>query len=78
MRFVTKIYHSNIDSKYGYIHLDELSVKWSPEMTILTALIALVALLLRPEPFKLQVTNDAALMYTKEFYEYRILAQRWT
>ena len=71
MRFSTKTYHPNIDPREGDIHLDVLSKEWNPEMTILTALTALVDLLLKPEPLKLQVMNAAALMYRKDFYEYR-------
>ena len=71
MRIVTKVYHPNIDSEEGDISLDVLSEKWWPGMTILTALTALVDLLLIPEPFYTQEANAAALMYRKDFYEYR-------
>ena len=78
MRFSTTTYHPNIDPNEGDIHLDVLSKKWWPGMTILSALSALVALLLKPEPFKLQDANAAAILYKKNFHEYRILAESWT
>ena len=47
-------------------------------MTILTALTSLVALLINPEPFDLQDVNAVAIMFRKDFFQYRNLAQRWT
>ena len=40
-------------------------------MTIKSALTALVALLRTPEPLKLQVANAAAMLYKKDFFQYR-------
>ena len=71
MRFATKIWHSNIDSKEGYIYLDALLEDWNPHKTIQTALTSLVDLLLKPMPFHLQDTNAAAMMFKKDFFQYR-------
>ena len=49
VRFLTKIYHPNID-KLGRICLDILKDKWSPALQIRTVLISVQALLSAPHP----------------------------
>jgi len=49
VRFVTKIYHPNID-KLGRICLDILKEKWSPALQIRTVLLSIQALLSAPNP----------------------------
>jgi ubiquitin-conjugating enzyme E2 N len=49
VRFLTKIYHPNID-KLGRICLDILKDKWSPALMIRTVLISIQALLSAPNP----------------------------
>ena len=49
MRFLTKIYHPNID-KLGRICLDILKDKWSPALQIRTVLLSIQALLSSPNP----------------------------
>merc|ERR1719150_1199786 len=49
VRFLTKIYHPNID-KLGRICLDVLKDKWSPALQIRTVLLSIQALLSAPEP----------------------------
>ncbi|OAY85140.1 Ubiquitin-conjugating enzyme E2 36 [Ananas comosus] len=53
VRFLTKIYHPNIDkasSKLGRICLDILKDKWSPALQIRTVLLSIQALLSAPNP----------------------------
>ncbi|KAK9690452.1 hypothetical protein RND81_09G128500 [Saponaria officinalis] len=49
VRFLTKIYHPNID-KLGRICLDILKDKWSPALQIRTVLLSIKALLSSPNP----------------------------
>ena len=49
VRFLTKIYHPNID-KLGRICLDILKDKWSPALQIRTVLLSIQALLSSPNP----------------------------
>merc|ERR1711879_769710 len=50
MRFSTKVWHPNVSSANGAICLDILKNKWSPALTLKTALLSLQALLASPEP----------------------------
>lgn len=58
VRFVTKIYHPNID-KVGRICLDILKDKWSPALQIRTVLLSIQALLSAPNPDD-PLANDVA------------------
>ena len=78
IKFTTRICHTNIDSEKGDIELDVLAEKWKPQMTILSALTAIVALLLKPEPFKLQNPSAEAILYKKDYFEYQRKATLWT
>ena len=53
-RFLTKIYHPNID-KIGRICLDILKSKWTPALNISIALLSIQALLTAAEPTDPQV-----------------------
>ena len=77
VRFLTKIYHHNIDS-LGRICLDILKDKWSPALQIRTVLISIQALLSAPnpdDPLSEKVASEwkrdeaAALNTAKEYTE---------
>ena len=58
VRFLTKIYHPNID-KLGRICLDILKTKWSPALQIRTVLLSIQALLSAHNPED-PLANDVA------------------
>jgi ubiquitin-conjugating enzyme E2 N len=63
VRFITKIYHPNID-KLGRICLDILKDKWSPALQIRTVLLSIQALLSAPNPDD-PLANDVAEHWKK-------------
>ena len=76
---MTKIFHPNIDPETGDIELDILFDKWKPQMTILSVLSALQALLLKPEPMSYyKDVSEANIMHKKDFFEFKRKAQLWT
>lgn len=58
VRFLTKIYHPNID-RLGRICLDVLKTNWSPALQIRTVLLSIQALLASPNPND-PLANDVA------------------
>ena len=63
VRFLTKIYHPNID-RLGRICLDILKDKWSPALQIRTVLLSIQALLSAPNPDD-PLANDVAEHWKK-------------
>lgn len=76
MYFKTKVWHPNISSQTGAICLDTLSQKWSPVLTIKTALLSLQSLLDAPEPTDPQDAQVANMMINNPT-EYRRIAREW-
>jgi len=76
VRFLTKIYHPNID-KLGRICLDILKDKWSPALQIRTVLLSIQALLSAPNPDDPLSENVAKHWKTNEA-EAVETAKEWT
>ena len=76
MKFENKIWHPNISSQTGAICLDFLKDKWSPALTIKTALLSLQALLSAPEPDDPQDAQVAG-MYKSNIEEFNKKAAEW-
>ncbi|KAL7267755.1 Ubiquitin-conjugating enzyme E2 1 [Rhizina undulata] len=76
MKFVTKVWHPNVSSQTGAICLDTLAAKWSPVLTIKTALLSLQSLLDAPEPNDPQ-DAEVANMMLKNRPEFDRKAREW-
>mmetsp|Transcript_1804 Transcript_1804/g.5256 ORF Transcript_1804/g.5256 Transcript_1804/m.5256 type:complete len:194 (-) Transcript_1804:342-923(-) len=77
MRFITKVWHPNVSSANGAICLDILKNKWSPALTLKTALLSLQALLASPEPDDPQ-DGVVAKQYLTEKDVFDQTAKQWT
>ena len=77
IRFMTKIYHPNID-RLGRICLDVIKDKdWSPALTISSTLISIQSLLSAPNPDD-PLNNEAAAKWLSNETEALKQAKDWT
>ncbi|GME85515.1 unnamed protein product [Ambrosiozyma monospora] len=76
VRFLTKIYHPNID-RLGRICLDVLKSNWSPALQIRTILLSIQALLSSPNPDD-PLANEVAQAWKDDEKKAIETAREWT
>jgi ubiquitin-conjugating enzyme E2 N len=76
VRFLTKIYHPNID-RLGRICLDILKDNWSPALQIRTVLISIQALLSAPNPDD-PLDNNVAEHWKTDETSATNMSREWT
>ena len=76
IRFITKMYHPNIDPRSGTICVDLLSTKWSSVYDISKVILSITSLLNDPNP-KSPLNPDSANLYEKDRTAYDKKVKEW-
>lgn len=77
VRFLTRVYHSNVSDRTGAICLDLLKGQWSPVITVQKLLLSIQSLLDDPCPED-PLTPEIAELYLTNRTEHDRRAREWT
>ena len=85
MRFITPVYHPNIDSCTGEINVDFLKIgSWSPALQLRTAILSVIGLLSAPDAsdencwVANEAMRDVAKLYRNQPQKWAEVAREWT
>lgn len=77
VRFITRIFHPNIEGTNGMICLDILKDKWSPALNVKKILLSISSLMAEPNGDD-PLNREAGRLYRDNLLKFEQIAREWT